>query len=428
MQTFKRKYIEAVMIIFTAVAFCSGCVNIDNEVEDGYSNPSVKNPAEPPSDTLSPDVVFFDQFLDRINSTPDSLNQVLVDSFIQTIQEDTLFGYPFIQDQVAVYLFQGGPYTNNLYVPGDHNGWDAYADRMVHIEGSNLYYLRKVYPADSRLDYKFIVNGNWILDPRNPRRVTGGYGPNSELVMPDYVDPEEIKYHPDIAHGTLQSFSFTSQIKNNTRMVRVYLPPEYSETEDPYPVLYVHDGSEYVNLAFMENVLDYCINRDIVNPLVCVFVDPVNRNSEYWFDRSLITMFVDELMPHIDTTYNISSNKDETGIMGTSLGGVTSFLFTHERSDVFGFAGCMSSALYINNYEMIDLIEANPLVDVDYYFDVGTFESLLNQNRTMRNALASKGYSFSYREYNDAHSWGNWRSHIDDLLRSFQKRIEKYED
>jgi enterochelin esterase family protein len=34
----------------------------------------------------------------------------------------------------------------------------------------------------------------------------------------------------------------------------------------------------------------------------------------------------------------------------------------------------------------------------------------------MKHALEEKGYDVAYSEFNQGHSWGNWRAHIDDML------------
>ena len=43
----------------------------------------------------------------------------------------------------------------------------------------------------------------------------------------------------------------------------------------------------------------------------------------------------------------------------------------------------------------------------------------------MKAILARKGYDLKYQEFNEGHSWGNWRAHIDDMLDFFWGRREK---
>ena len=51
---------------------------------------------------------------------------------------------------------------------------------------------------------------NWILNPLNPRQVSGGFGQNSELAMPEYTDPPEIEFDPEIPRGAMYDTHFSA--------------------------------------------------------------------------------------------------------------------------------------------------------------------------------------------------------------------------
>jgi enterochelin esterase family protein len=87
-----------------------------------------------------------------------------------------------------------------------------------------------------------------------------------------------------------------------------------------------------------------------------------------------------------------------------------------DHPDIFGKCGSHSGAFEINDGELMKRIAAEPLRDVDFYLDCGTFGDLLESNRLMNDALDEKGYNVLYREFSQGHSWGNWRDHIDDML------------
>ena len=71
--------------------------------------------------------------------------------------------------------------SSTITAAGDFNDWSTDADAMQNVEGTDFYYLTKKFESDARLDYKFVIDGsNWILDPLNPNKVTGGYGANGE--------------------------------------------------------------------------------------------------------------------------------------------------------------------------------------------------------------------------------------------------------
>jgi hypothetical protein len=116
----------------------------------------------------------FDAFLQRINQAETSGRQAIADSFL-TAQT----AFPLIEsDTIATYIYTGN--VSSVYVPGDANGWNANAFPMSKVPNTNLWYRVQNFEADARLDYKFVLNGsNWILDPRNDQKVSGGFGPNS---------------------------------------------------------------------------------------------------------------------------------------------------------------------------------------------------------------------------------------------------------
>ncbi|MBU1881830.1 hypothetical protein KKA08_07315 [bacterium] len=373
------------------------------------SSTSVSSAPEP-----EPVTNLFDQFIAQVDTTAEEERQALVDSFMQSI---AVYAKPLTWDTTAIYLYQGNP-SSSVQVPGDNNGWNPAVDVMANVDSTDFYYLIKTFPEDARLDYKFKIGNNWILDPLNPRTVTGGFGPNSELAMPAYVDPPEILEYPELEHGTVLQTTFDSEILGNSRTIRVYLPSGYEAGEEDYPTIYVHDGGEYYSLASMANVLDYSIANEICRPVIAVFVDPVNRNDEYWLNDLFMQAFVEEIVPYIDGQYHTLNDPSQRGVMGASLGGLTAFYFALMHPEIFGLCGSQSGALQINSGEIVALYQFNSKKDLKVYFDCGTCETLLDDNRQMRDVLESKDYDFVYREWNEGHSWGNWRAHIDEILQT----------
>jgi enterochelin esterase family protein len=165
--------------------------------------------------------------------------------------------------------------------------------------------------------------------------------------------------------------------------------------------------------------LDYCIHYGICEPVIAVFVDPDNRNTEYWLDEDFKQFFVEEMVPWIDSQYNTVNNPARRAMMGPSLGGITSFFIVYNNPEVFGLCAGQSSAFWIEGGVMITWIEAGDVELIKFYLDCGTFESLLEGNQMMRDVLEAKGYDYVYNEWHDGHSWGNWRGHIDNILETF---------
>ncbi|MCK5086093.1 MAG: hypothetical protein KAQ90_01175, partial [Melioribacteraceae bacterium] len=132
----------------------------------------------------------FVSYLDNLQTLEEK--ETVINSFMTYARTK---GIPFIEENTANFIYYNPASVVNI--AGDFNGWDYSTISMNNVSGTNFFYYWKEFEPDARLDYKFVVNSSqWILDPENPNRVSGGFGPNSELAMPEYVQPWEIKYNP----------------------------------------------------------------------------------------------------------------------------------------------------------------------------------------------------------------------------------------
>ncbi|MCR9131443.1 MAG: alpha/beta hydrolase-fold protein [bacterium] len=359
----------------------------------------------------------FSALLERIEEVATSEQQALADSFL-TAQSN----FPKIEsDTVALFMYKGN--VSSVHIPGDANGWDSDAYPMQKIANTNVWYRLLSFESDARLDYKFVLSGsNWILDPRNSQRVSGGFGPNSEVRMPEYIFPDEIVARDNVPKGVIDSFSFSSSVLNNSRTIRVYVPPNYN-SDNSYPMMLFHDGSEFISLANAQNVFDNLIHDRKINPTIGVFVPPVDRSNEYaWEDTDKFENFiVTELMPFLEDNYAISSDAAERGMIGPSYAALITAQIVYNNPEVFGNAALLSTAFWANNQSVYNQIINGPKVELTWYIDWGTYEGsgITDYSPPFTAMLAEKEYPFKSNIWHDGHSWGNWRAHIDEALEFF---------
>lgn len=357
------------------------------------------------------------------------------DAIISALIEENRDRFPIVEDSLVTFVYYGRVGLR-VTVPSDLNGWDTKADEMSRVGDTDLYYLTLELPRDARIDYKFYVDNVWMLDPLNPNSVSGGFGPNSELSMPDYEFPMEIVGNDSIPHGVVEVHHFESTIMNNSRNVHVYTPAGYRPVrmkavstvdggehvgEDSgfagtYHTIFVQDGAEYISLGSMVDVLDNVISAGKIPPAIAVFIDPVDRNFEYWANPDYERMVVGELLPYIRAEYDVAREPGKTAIMGASLGGSISLVISVKHSDIFGNCGSQSGAFAVDGGNLFDMMEKMPRQPVKFYLDTGVIGDLDTENRRMRDILEMKDYTLMYQEFNEGHSWGNWRAHIDDML------------
>jgi enterochelin esterase family protein len=357
----------------------------------------------------------FSDFVVYLNDLPAQDRQAKVDSFINANEHFPLYE----NDTVCNFIYQGN--AQSVSVPGDATGWNPTVYTMSNVDETDLWYFTKYFASDTRLDYKFVLNGsNWILDPKNPLTVMGGFGPNSEMAMPLYVQPPEIQYYPGIPHGTLFDTIFYSEQLGNSRQIKVYLPPYYETSPDKYPVVLFHDGLDYLNLAYAKNVLDYFLSSDCSRPVIAVFVPPVNREPEYAGDQidEFTAFIIEDIIPWVDDRFRTKAGPGNRLVLGASNGGNISLWIAMKHPEVFGKVAAYSSNIID---EIATTFAEGPFLNLDIYIDIGTYDIdvLIPMIHNFRDILDNRGYPFIFNEWNDGHSWGNWRAHIDNSLNYF---------
>lgn len=361
----------------------------------------------------------FQRFINHVNSLSNqTLKTAAVDSFITYARTR---GIPFITGDSANFIYRGN--VTSISIAGDFNSWNP-SWNMINLPQTNFWYYSRVFESDARLDYKFVTNGStWILDPENPKQVMGGFGPNSELAMPMYVQPWEINYRPNISRGTVVNKTIFSVNVNTTYQLRIYLPPDYDSTNAKrYPTVYFQDGFEYISLGYAVNVIDNLLDSNKIQPVIAVFVRPNNRNDEYAGAKrnQYRLFFANELVPYIDSTFKTIKQADKRLVLGDSFGGNISAIISYNHPDVFGLCGLHSGAFWPNNYEIYNQIISGPYKNIKWCSIWGSYEgSLVTNMRSFRDFLLNNNYQLRWKERPEGHSWGLWRATIDDMLMFF---------
>lgn len=334
---------------------------------------------------------------------------------------------PLTSDNRAIFIWLGQ--AASVLVVGDMNNWDVNAGLPLrHIDGTDFWFAEASYEPTARLDYKFVVNGSdWRLDPLNPYTIMGGFGPNSELRMSDYVVPPELEPPTtDYPAGTLTQHTLDSTHLNQTRTFFVYQPASQLIGQQ-LPSVYIHDGGDYLNLIDAPAILDRLIADGDIPPLVAVFVPPINRELEYNRDKAYINFIADELVPFVQETYDTDPAPAQTGTMGVSLGGLMAVSLGTSRPETFGLVGGYSGAYALDNDALIFQIGGQSPPPIRLYLVVGSYETaiggndtdgnLLEANQRLVQVLQSRGYAFEYVEAHEGHSWGLWQGYFGAGLR-----------
>ena len=337
---------------------------------------------------------------------------------------------PFTHDSTAVFMYYGN--ANTVAWNGDFNSWGENPSVKItgkNIDGTDLWYAKHTFPADARLDYKITIDGEeWILDPANPHQQWSGFGPNSELRMPEWEEEPLAKINPAAEKGSFHEQKvIDSEFLEYPVSYRVYTPAGY-ESMDDLSVIYVTDGPEYSDpqLGNMVTVMDNLHHFNKIRPTVAVFVSPLSvddedlnrRADEFANNPAYLDFFINELIPSVEADYNISGKREDRAILGNSLGGLNSTYFAFSRPDLFQHVGIQAPAFWYRE-EIYNVVKNADFPDADIFMSVGTIGDNTIDARLMKTIFEEKGYDFTYLEVNEGHSWGAWGAQLDDVLVTF---------
>ncbi|HYH13814.1 MAG TPA: alpha/beta hydrolase-fold protein, partial [Flavisolibacter sp.] len=194
------------------------------------------------------------------------------------------------------------------------------------------------------------------------------------------------------------------------------------------PVFYVTDGHEYADdrMGALVTVTNNLIIQKWIKPIVLVFVDPRDpanlsnnkREQEFLMNENYLKFYRQELIPAIEASYKVKKSPEARGILGTSYGGVNSTYFALNAPDVFGMVAINSPAYWARTQLLEQLVE-KPKLPVKVFLSTGANYDGGELTRIARAAFQSKGNELRYIEVNQGHSWGQWRTLMDDMLRYF---------
>jgi predicted alpha/beta superfamily hydrolase len=178
--------------------------------------------------------------------------------------------------------------------------------------------------------------------------------------------------------GDLRLHSFKSKVFNNQRMLRVWLPPRYGDRKNKsrrYPVFYLNDGQNLFDssTAFggvewqVDDTAELLIQEERIAPLIIVGIDNAqeNRIREYVPYRSAdipvrtVTgkkypeFLLEEVVPFITKRYRVAFGPENTGLGGSSLGGLISLYTAMTRPRIFGRLLVESPSLFIGDRRVL---------------------------------------------------------------------------
>ncbi len=347
----------------------------------------------------------FNKFLETLLSKEESERQDYLDREFQTYVSSNNF--PIVGGKNAIFVYKGK--ENNVALACDTTGWKA--DVILQkIRGTDLFYIKKSFPEDARIDYKFVADSQYTMDSLNKYQCAGGLGVNSELRMSSYPEHSETLEKESTPKGTVEDFTIPDAT-DDKRIVRVYLPYGYDKNTE-YKYVYFQDGVEYINLGKATTILDNLIYEKKISPAIAVFVNPIDRAEEYDFSMqdSYVDYFINKLIPEAEKKYSSTGTAKERVIVGDSDGGGISSLIYFQKSSLF-------KGVFLQSFSWIKRDMFKDDIFVKVYMVVGVYDTFLKGDKEFYDSNKNNpNISIYYQEFSQGHSWGLWRDTLGDGL------------
>jgi enterochelin esterase-like enzyme len=243
--------------------------------------------------------------------------------------------------------------------------------------------------------------------------------------------------------------AFHSKHLRADRDVIVYVPPDYdADAERTYPVLYLQDGQNLFDpeTSFIpgrtwevRERADAAIEAGEVEPLVIVGIYNAGdrRLAEYTHERDWQRgggeaehygrMLVEDLLPWIAARYRVRSDRESTGMGGSSLGGLVTLYLGLKHAERFGKLAVMSPSVWWNHKSILGYLnERAPQVweRPRMWLDVGDREgkrTLLDADHLARRLKANgwvQGETLHYEHVaGGTHDEASWAQRVGPMLR-----------
>src|ERR1035437_8872527 len=261
---------------------------------------------------------------------------------------------------VATYKLED---SSSVYITGNNEKMGIWNPGLIKLnkDQENRWKVELSFPKGTKLEYKFTLGG-WNKEALNDK----GETPNNSLltVVNDTVvavtinhwgstPPRKTTFHGQITGEVKYHRNFQGK-GLLPRDIIVWLPPSYDIAKQKrYPVLYAHDGQNLFDpstSAFgidwqLDETADSLIQQGKIKEIIIVGIyNTRGRMKEYYTGNtgeSYMKFVVKDLKPFIDKTYRTLPDRKNTATIGSSAGGLVSFMLVWEYNDVFSRAACV---------------------------------------------------------------------------------------
>lgn len=344
------------------------------------------------------------------------------------------------------------PKARQVNVSASWNSYDPSKMKMKQ-DKNGIWTITVPNPTPELYTYNMVVDGVTVLDPSNVMvQRDGSRYMNAVLVKGGYADVYAESSQP----GNIEHVWYYSAENQMTRRMYVYTPAGYdpNNKKQKYPVLYLlHGGGgdedAWSTLGRTCQILDNLIAEGKAEPMLVVMPNgnpnqyaaqtlgiPVNPNTKTYasgFDN--YSSLVDDIVPFIESRYQVIKNRKGRSVAGLSMGGGQSFFIAFRNADIFSSVGIFSSGLIGSSAIGGAPFDAEAIIPGMYsnaqkfnrfdviYLSCGEEDNRIGGMKDFKQKLDANGYKgVVWEQYPGGHEWKVWRRNLASYVQQIFKK------
>lgn len=228
--------------------------------------------------------------------------------------------------------------------------------------------------------------------------------------------------------GEFQEFEILAGENELEMQTVIYLPPCYSPTADPYPVLYLlhgvgHDEQTWRDIG-IGDVANTLMGKEEIRSFIIVM--PRERGGDTFDD-----LFLENIVPFVDSNFNTNATRNFRALGGMSRGAGWTVQMGLRFPQTFSVLGLHSLAIFYSDESRVEFWLDQIPTDLTqhYYLDIGDRDSLQVSARYMDRILRQRDIDHTYLVIEGGtHTLGYWGDNLDRYLRWYASRFGRNPD
>jgi enterochelin esterase-like enzyme len=233
----------------------------------------------------------------------------------------------------------------------------------------------------------------------------------------DPVLKERAEYELPIAdrskRGTVRYIPYTTILGDSGHYLGLYLPAGYDPSRtEPYKVVYLAHGifgdeTDFMVPANVPNILDNMTARGEIEPTVVVTMGNHFTGTSLGFasynQTNAANNLVQTILPLIESTYNVSTEREGRAYGGFSYGGMTGGVVLRNYPTTFGYYGHFSGNPSLTPQDYDNVANAIGSDKLFVFLGNGVFEGSLDAQNAIANNFRSRGIRAETAQVRGAH-------------------------